>query len=142
MDAIWNTNENKRIQSWAFDVKFSEKLNSDTNISHILSSSSFEYNYIDCMFSDKYVESSAERVINIVHYNNPDLIVARNVGVVDSTNGIVKIDNFKLSMNELMANINSSIRFIVSPHDNDIHPRFNNILDIKDSNISILPLNR
>jgi len=142
MDAIWNTNENKRIQSWAFDVKFSEKLNSDTNISHILSSSSFEYNYIDCMFSDKYVESSAERVINIVHYNNPDLIVARNVGVVDSTNGIVKIDNFKLSMNELMANINSSIRFIVSPHDNDIHPRFNNILDIKDSNINILPLNR
>ena len=94
------------------------------------------------MFSDKYVESSAERVINIVHYNNPDLIVARNVGVVDSTNGIVKIDNFKLSMNELMANINSSIRFIVSPHDNDIHPRFNNILDIKDSNINILPLNR
>jgi hypothetical protein len=144
MDATWNTNENKRIQSWAFDVKFSEKLNSDTNISHILSSSSFEYNYIDCMFSDKYVESSAERVINIVHYNNPDLIVARNVGVVDSTNGIVKINNLKLSMNELMANINAqnSIRFIVSPHDNDIHPRFNNILDIKDSNISILPLNR
>ena len=137
-NAEWNHIENTRKQSWAFDVEFTDQIVSNPNITNIISSSIFNYNNMECMFLDKYSTLNNQRDINIVQASNNDFIVERNVGVVDSLGGIIHINSLTLSLTELIDEFRDKIiEFKVIPRNVDVHPKFNNILSIKASDINV-----
>lgn len=139
-NAEWNHIENTRKQSWAFDVEFTDQIVSNPNITNIISSSIFNYNNMECMFLDKYSTLNNQRDINIVQASNNDFIVERNVGVVESTEGIVHINSLTLSLTELIDEFRDKIiEFKIIPRNVDVHPKFNNILSIKASDINVQP---
>jgi hypothetical protein len=140
-NAEWNHIENNRKQSWAFDIEFTDQILANPNITNIIVSSIFNYNNIECIFLDKYNTIENQRDINIVQASNNDVIIERNVGVVDSVGGIVHINSLILSLTELIDEFRDKlIEFKVIPRNVDVHPKFNNILSIKAEDISIHPI--
>jgi len=136
----WNEKENTRPQIWSFKVDFTEKLNDAANNVSVMTSTVFNYNNTSCIFKDRYDNYNKRRMIDIISNKTKDVVQA-NVGYVDAINGQLNIDNYSSTLQDLITTFSSSnITFKATPYSNSIYPKFNNILNIEETDIVISPI--
>jgi len=139
-NAEWNAKENTRPQVWSFKVNFAEKLNDSANNVSVMTSTEFNYNNTNCIFKDRYDNYNKRRMIDIISNKTNDVVQA-NVGYVDSYNGQLNIDNYSSTLEDLINTFAvNNITFKATPYSNSIYPKFNNILNIEETDITISPI--
>lgn len=78
------------------------------------------------------IEDDGNGILRIIKKQESNKIVLHNIGTVDYTNGIIKINDFKIT-----SYVGNAIRIYIVPEDKDIVANRNNILLIRPSDITV-----
>lgn len=114
-----------------YTLTFSSPIYITSSTENILTSTAFTLNNISCRFEDVAVSGSTNRTIKVVNNTTRATIPGyENVGTIVPSTGVVEITGVQFESTD-------NIQIICSPESNDIAPKFNQLVQIDASEITI-----
>lgn len=107
----------------SYRLNFSSPLYKSDTSESVISSSTFTYNGIECVFDDIAIAGSTNRQLRIVSESTSNVLLLNA--------GTVYIDDGSISINSVAIESTNTILIFASADSNDIAPKFNQIVKIE-----------
>lgn len=115
----------------SYDLTFSSPIYTTNSTEDVLTSTTFTFQGVTCKFKDEAITGSSNRIVKVVNNTTGATIAGyENVGTITPSTG-------KVSISGVLFESTETIQIICFPDSNDIAPKFNQLVSIDTSQLTI-----